>query len=157
MNASSTDIQSKNWRIDAVEHYNDTMKKRRLSCLAPHQAGHSTRTLQGRKFWKQLNANISERDPSDWALPVLFVPKVDSSLCSCIDYLCMNEETIGNTYPLLRIGRCNDYLDLSKPFSTLNAELIVGQYALRKKIEKKKLLCATRVFLYKRVPSRLTN
>ena len=40
---------------------------------------------------------------SSWGVPVLFVKKKDGSLRMCIDYRTLNNVTIKNKYPLLRI------------------------------------------------------
>ena len=45
---------------------------------------------------------------SPWGSPVLFVKKNDGSMRLCIDYRELNQVTIRNKYPLLRI---NDFFD----------------------------------------------
>jgi hypothetical protein len=40
---------------------------------------------------------------SPWAAPVLFVEKKDGTKRMCIDYRALNEVTVKNKYPLLRI------------------------------------------------------
>jgi hypothetical protein len=45
-----------------------------------------------------------------WGAPMIFVPKKDGIQRLCIDYLALNEVTIKNKYPLLRIDDLFDQL-----------------------------------------------
>jgi hypothetical protein len=47
---------------------------------------------------------------SSWGAPVLFVKKNDGSMRLCADYRALNEVTIKNKYPLLRIDDLFDQL-----------------------------------------------
>ena len=58
-----------------------------------------------------------------WALkssagaPILFVRKLNDSLCLCVDYQEFNNLTIKNWYPLLLIGEFLDWLGWAKQFT----------------------------------------
>ena len=64
-----------------------------------------------------LNKGFVKTSTSLWGAPVLFVKKKDGSLCLCIDYRQLNEVTVQNQYPLLRIDDLFDQLQGAKVFS----------------------------------------
>jgi hypothetical protein len=47
---------------------------------------------------------------SPWGAPILFVKKKDGSMRLCVDYRALNEVTVKNKYPLLRIDDLFDQL-----------------------------------------------
>jgi hypothetical protein len=57
---------------------------------------------------------------SPWVAPVLFVEKKDSTRRMCIDYRALNEVTIKNKYPLLRIEDLFDQLRGASVFSKID-------------------------------------
>jgi hypothetical protein len=57
-----------------------------------------------------LQAGVIEPATSEWASPVILVPKPDGSLRFCIDYRKLNAITVRDTYPLPRMDECIDYL-----------------------------------------------
>jgi hypothetical protein len=52
---------------------------------------------------KLLDKGFIHPSSSPWGAPVIFVPKKDGTQRLCVDYCAMNEVTIKNKYPLLRI------------------------------------------------------
>jgi hypothetical protein len=57
---------------------------------------------------------------SPWGAPILFVKKKDGSMRMCVDYRSLNEVTIKNKYPLLRIDDLFDQLKGAKYFSKID-------------------------------------
>lgn len=57
---------------------------------------------------------------SEWASPVVFVPKSDISLRFCLEYHILNQATVEYTYPLPRMDDFIDILGDAVVFSTLN-------------------------------------
>ena len=57
---------------------------------------------------------------SPWATPVLFMEKKDGTKRMCIDYRALNEVTIKNKYPLLRIEDLFDQLRGTGVFSKID-------------------------------------
>jgi hypothetical protein len=55
-----------------------------------------------------------------WGAPILFVKKKDGSMRLCVDYRALNEVTIKNKYPLLRIDDLFDQLKGAKYFSKID-------------------------------------
>jgi len=70
--------------------------------------------------------------PSPWGAPVLFVKKKDGSLRLCIDYRQLNQVTIKNKYPLLRIDDLFDQLQGSSIFSKIDLRTGYHQLRIRK-------------------------
>jgi hypothetical protein len=64
-----------------------------------------------------------------WATPVLFVEKKDGTKRMCIDYEALNEVTIKNKYPLLRIEDLFNQLRGVSVFSKI--DLRSGYHQLR--------------------------
>jgi hypothetical protein len=57
---------------------------------------------------------------SPWGGPVIFIPKKDGTQRLCVDYRALNEVTIKNKYPLLRIDDLFDQLCGSCVFSKID-------------------------------------
>lgn len=53
-----------------------------------------------------LKAAIVEPEQSEWASPVLLVPKPYGSMRFCIEYRKLNTVTIKDKYPTSRIDEC---------------------------------------------------
>jgi hypothetical protein len=56
---------------------------------------------------------------SPWGAPVIFVPKKDGTQRLCVDYHALNEVTVKNKYPLLRIDDLFDQLRSACVFSKI--------------------------------------
>jgi hypothetical protein len=70
---------------------------------------------------------------SSWGAPVLFVSKKDGSRRMCVDYRSLNEVTIKNKYPLLRIEDLFDQMKGTKIFSKI--DLRSGYHRLKIRAE----------------------
>jgi hypothetical protein len=57
---------------------------------------------------------------SPWGAPVIFVEKKDGTQRMCVDYRLLNEVTIKNKYPLLRIEDLFDQMRGAKVFSKID-------------------------------------
>jgi hypothetical protein len=57
---------------------------------------------------------------SPWGAPVLFVEKKDATQWMCVDYRSLNEVTIKNKYPLLRIEDLFDQMKGASVFSKID-------------------------------------
>jgi hypothetical protein len=57
---------------------------------------------------------------SPWGAPVLFVEKKDGTQRMCVDYRSLNEVTIKNKYPLLRIEDLFDQMKGASVFSKID-------------------------------------
>ena len=68
---------------------------------------------------RMLRAGVIEPAQSEWASPVVLVPKPDGSLRFCINYRRVNAITVRDTYPLPRMDECIDSLGDASVFTTL--------------------------------------
>jgi hypothetical protein len=57
---------------------------------------------------------------SPWGAPVLFMEKKDGTQWMCVDYRSLNEVTIKNKYPLLRIEDLFDQMKGASVFSKID-------------------------------------
>jgi hypothetical protein len=64
-------------------------------------------------------------------VPILFIPKVDSTIRLCVNYRGLNKVTIKNRYPILLVSEILDRLLKAKLFTKLN--LCNAYYRLRVK------------------------
>ena len=95
---------------------------------------------------------------SEWAAPVLFVPKKDGKLRFCIDYRKLNSMTVKDTYPLPRMDECIDTLGEAQYFTTLDAYSGYWQMKIRKQDRPKTaFVCHAGTFQFVRMPFGLTN
>lgn len=70
---------------------------------------------------EQLKAGVIEQATSEWAGPVVFVPKLYVTMLICVDYRPLNQVTIGDMYPLPRMDDYVDSLGNTMVFSTSDA------------------------------------
>jgi len=82
--------------------------------------GPRTRQLVGEQVDKMLKLDVIEPSTSEWASPVVLVPKPDGSTRFCIDYRQLNDRTVRDKYPLPKMDDCLDSLGDARFFSTLD-------------------------------------
>lgn len=105
-----------------------------------------------------LKAGVNETTQSEWASPVLPVPKPDESLSFCVDYRRLNVVTVKEKYLLLRMDECLDFFEDKKLFSAL--ENIRGYWQIPFPDEdrhKTTFTCHFSLYLFNRMPFGLTN
>ena len=85
----------------------------------------------------EIEGQVSEALRNGWierfrfphGAPVLFLPKPDRTLCTCIDYRGLNKYTVKNKFPMPRIDDLTDNLAGAKHFSTL--DMAAGSHQLK--------------------------
>ena len=94
-----------------------------------------------------LEQGIIEPSNSPWSSPVCLVGKKDGSTRFCIDYRCLNDCSVKDSYPLPRISDCLDSLVGAQYFSTM--DLASGYWQIRVKEEDRpKTAFVTKAGLY---------
>jgi len=86
----------------------------------PYRAGHQNRKLINEQVESMLKAGVIEAAQSEWASPVVMVPKKDGSARFCVDYRRLNTVTVKDAYPLPRMDDCIDSLGEAAIFTTLD-------------------------------------
>ncbi len=94
--------------VTATEHRTDRHPGARPSRQAPYRAGHSSRALIKAEIEHMLAQGDIEPAMSEWASPVVIVPKHDGSARFCVDYRKLNASTIRDAYPIPRMDDCID-------------------------------------------------
>lgn len=69
-----------------------------------------------------LDNHIKQPSVSLWSSPVVLVKKKDSSLCFCINYLCLKVITRKDVFLMPRIDDMLEKLNGKKIFTTLDAK-----------------------------------
>lgn len=144
--------------IKVAEHAIDLKEGAKPFKSAPYRSGPTARQLESFELKKQLEAGVIEPAVSEWAAPVLFVPKKDGQLRFCVDYRRLNEMTLKDSYPLPRMDDCIDSLGQAKIFSTLDAYSGYWQMHIREEDRPKTAFVThSGTYQYIRMPFGLTN
>ena len=116
-----------------------------LPCI---QARMSLRHASTRRIASaQLKAGVVRESTSPWASPMVYVMKKDGTIGPCVDYRKLNENTLKDAYPLLRIDDSLDSFENAKYYSTLDLQSGYWQIAMVEK-DKPKTAFVTRSGLY---------
>ena len=100
--------------INTTVHRVELIPGTRPTAQAPYRAGPKAREIEDAEVQKMLEAGVIEPAQSEWASPVLLVPKPDGSMRFCVDYRRFYAVTVKDTYPLPRMDECLDSLGGTK-------------------------------------------
>ena len=106
--------------IRATEDRNPLERGTKRIRSMPYRKGPAMREMVAKEVNKMLNAGVIEPASTEWASPVVLVPKKDSSLSFCADYRRLNAKTAADSYPLPRMDDCIDWLGDAAVFTRLN-------------------------------------
>ena len=106
--------------IHATEHRIEVEKGTHPIRSLPYRQGPAMRRVAAEQIQEQLDAGVIEPCTSEWASPIVFVPKKDGTLRFCVDYRKLNTKTLADAYPLPRMDDCLDSLGDAAVFSTLD-------------------------------------
>ncbi len=67
-----------------------------------------------------LEMGVIEESHSDWASPIVLVPKTDGSVRFCVDYRKVNAVSKFDAYPMPRVDELLDRLGTARFYSTLD-------------------------------------
>ena len=106
--------------ISATEHRIDLESGTKPIRSMPYREGPAMRDNAAAEIRKMLDVGVFEPATSEWASPIVLVPKKDGSLRFCVDYRRLNAKTVADAYPLPRIDDCLDSLSDAQIFTTLD-------------------------------------
>ena len=86
----------------------------------PNRQGPAMRTKAEVEIRRMRDAGVIEPPTSEWASPIVLVPKKDGSLRFCVDYRRVHARTVPDAYPLPRIDDFLDSLGDAEIFTTLD-------------------------------------
>ena len=104
------------------------------------------------------DSGVIEPVTSEWASPIVLVPKKDGSLRFCIEYQRVNAKMVPDAYPLPRIDDCLDSLGDAKICKTLDCTAGYCQVPVAPENRDKTTFTSyLGTFRYKRMPFGLRN
>jgi Reverse transcriptase (RNA-dependent DNA polymerase) len=106
--------------VHSTSHRIDLVPGAKPIHAQPYRAGPRAREAESAEGQRMLKARVIEPANSDWASPVVLLPKPDGSMRFCIDYRRLNTLTVRDSYPLPRMDGCLDSLGDAHLFSTLD-------------------------------------
>lgn len=106
--------------VQTTSHRIELVPDARPVHAQPYRAGSRAREAESSEVQRMLKAGVIEPTASEWASPVVLVPKPDGSMRFCIDYRRLNALTVRDSYPLPRMEECIDSLGDATIFSTLD-------------------------------------
>jgi len=105
-----------------------------------------------------LESKVVRPRTSEWASPVVVVPKKDESPRFCVDFRRLNAVTKKDSYPIPRMEDCIDSLGDARVFSTLDCNAGYWQIPMAlENIDKTAFTCHIRTYEYLRMVFGLTN
>ena len=144
--------------IHATEHRIDLEPGTRPMRSMPYRQGPARREMVREQVDAMLRAGVIEPATSEWASPVVLVPKKDNSLRFCVDYRSLNGKTIADTYPLPRMDDCIDSLGDAAIFTTLDCNSGYWQIPIAEEDRDKTTFTSfLGTFRYLRMPFGLKN
>ena len=101
-------------------HKIDLIPVARPQAVQLYRAGDHKRKAIQENIDDLLEKKVIEPAHSEWAAPVVLVPKADGSLRSYVDYRRLSSLIIRDTYPIPRMDDCLNSLAEAKYFPTMD-------------------------------------
>lgn len=110
------------WLYKAVQHQIKLEKteNRPIQSIL-YDAGPKARELEKQEINQILAMDAIEYVKTEWASPIVFVPKEDGDLRLCVDFCKLNAVTIRDSYLIPRLEECTDSLGDARILSILDA------------------------------------
>jgi hypothetical protein len=109
----------------------------------PYRSGPLMRAEEQNEVERMLSMKVIEPPSSEWAAPVVLVPKPDGFMRFCIDYRKFNSITERDIYPLPRMEDCLDSLGDAIVLSRWMQTQYIGKFLLQRRIAKRHPSSAT--------------
>ena len=88
--------------------------------LAPYRLPHAYRETVKSELQSMEESGIIQSSKSEWASPIVLVPKKDGTLRMCVDYRRLNSISEADAYPMPRIDELIDRLGGAQYITTLD-------------------------------------
>jgi Reverse transcriptase (RNA-dependent DNA polymerase) len=145
-------------QVHAATHRIDLIPTVKPVHAQPYRAGPRARAAESAEIQRMLKEGVIEPATSEWASPVVLVPKSDSSTKFCVDHRRLNALTIRDSYPLPRMDEYIDSLGDAKLCSTLDCNSGYWQIPVEPKDKDKTTFTSHKgTFRSSRMPFGLTN
>ena len=145
-------------QLKATEHRIELEPGSKPVHQAPYRAGPLQREMEKKEIDNMLEKGVIEPATTDWASPIVFVPKADGSLRFCVDYRRLNAMTVRDSYPIPRMDECIDSLGSATVFSTLDCNSGYWQIPMAPKdMDKTAFISHYGLYRFRRMPFGLKN
>ena len=102
-----------------IEHHIETGEALPVRQV-PYRVPHAFREQVDRELKDMLEHGIIEHSSSDWASPIVVVPKKDKTVHLCVDYRKLNAVSKSDAYPMPRIDDLIDRVGNANYITTLD-------------------------------------
>lgn len=106
--------------VNITQHRVELTPDARPSTQNVYRSALPQRQMEKETIQNILEEGVIEASISEWAAPIVFAPKNDDSVRSCIDYRRLNTVKIRDSYPIPRMYECIESLGDAQIFSTLD-------------------------------------
>ncbi len=106
-------------RTDLVQHHIETLPGE-VARSRPYRLPEHKKNVVQEELKAMLNLGVIEESHSDWASPIVLVPKTDGSVRFCVDYRKVNAVSKFDAYPMPRVDELLDRLGAARFYSTLD-------------------------------------
>ncbi len=106
-------------RTDLAQHHIETLPGE-VARSRPYRLPEHKKNVVQEELKAMLNLGVIEESHSDWACPIVLVPKTDGSVRFCVDYRKVNAVSKFDAYPMPRVDELLDRLGAARFYSTLD-------------------------------------
>ncbi len=106
-------------RTNLIQHHIETEPGVVVRSRPYRLPEHKKKVVQS-ELEAMLEMGVIEESHSDWASPIVLVPKTDGSVRFCVDYRKVNAVSKFDAYPMPRVDELLDRLGTARFYSTLD-------------------------------------
>ncbi len=106
-------------RTDLVQHHIET-RPGKVARSRPYRLPEHKKNVVREELKAMLDLGVIEESHSDWASPIVLVPKTDGSVRFCVDYRKVNAVSKFDAYLMPRVDELLDRLGAARFYSTLD-------------------------------------
>ncbi len=106
-------------RTNLGQHHIETLPGE-VARSHPYRLPEHKKNVVQEELKAMLNLGVIEESHSDWASPIVLVPKTDGSVRFCVDYRKVNAVSKFDAYPMPRVDELLDRLGAACFYSTLD-------------------------------------